>query len=201
MRGRREPGFTLMEVIVILGVIAILAAIIAPLVVRYLDDANKVRAESDVRAIAAAILKFHQDTSRFPYFNDGNASGTTPNYDILTGSGTAPTDGTGTALWNLGTATKDTLDNQIQRNQPGGDATKAYKTTGRFAWKGPYLDTVAEDPWGNQYLVNIAKLKPGDNKQAWVISSGPNGKIETVFDVLNTGAVALGGDDIGARIQ
>ncbi len=198
---RADRGFTLMEVIVILGVVAILTAILAPMVIRYLDDANKAKAESDVRTLGSAILKFRQDSGRFPYFADGNASGSTPSFSILTGPGTAPTDGTGTALWNLATATKDTFENQLQRNQPASDPTKAYKTTGHFAWKGPYLDTLSEDPWGNQYLVNIGKLEPGSGKQSWVISAGPNGKIETVFDLSTTGAAALSGDDIGARLQ
>lgn len=196
MRGQDEKGLTLMEVIVILGVVAILATILAPMVIKYLEDASKAKAESDVRQIAAAILKFNKDTGRFPFYTDGTASGSSPAFKLLKGPGTAPTDGGG---WSLGSATSDTLDAHLQRNSPTGGT--AYSTSGRFKWKGPYLDTLTEDAWGNTYLVNVEKLKPGDNKQAWVISAGPNLTIDTTYDAATTAAPALGSDDIGARIQ
>ncbi len=194
MSGRDARGFTLMEIIVILGVVAILAAVLAPMVVRYLEDANKAKAESDVRQIAAAILKFSRDTGRFPYYQSGGATGTTPDFEVLKGPGTYPA--LGTSNWPQDTsADVDTLDNQLQRNGP------AYVTTGRFAWRGPYLDALSEDPWGRSYLANVGKLQPGQNSQVWVISAGPNGVVDTPFATSSTAGAALSGDDIGARIQ
>jgi type II secretory pathway pseudopilin PulG len=200
---RHQRGFTLMEIIVILGVIAVLTTVLAPMVVAYLEDAYRARAESDVRQIAAAILKFHQDTGRFPYHDDGDESGAAPDFVLLTGPGDVPADGAPPAQWAPGSSARDSLDNQLQRNEPGGDPAPArkYSTTGRFAWRGPYLRSLGDDPWGTQYVVNVGKLQPGLRKQAWVISAGPNRTIDTRFDVATTDAPALGGDDIGARLQ
>jgi hypothetical protein len=126
-----------------------------------------------------------------------------PAFVVLTGPGSAPADGAPPARWGLASVAVDSLENQLQRNQPGGDPSpaKRYATGGRFAWRGPYLRTLGEDPWGNQYVVNVGKLQPGQNRQAWVISAGPNGTIDTPFDATTTDAAALGGDDIGARLQ
>jgi len=193
MRPRNERGFTLLEIVVVLGVLAVLAAILVPMVIGYLDDAKKSKAQADTRQIAAAILKMYKDTGRFPYFQNGTASGSTPYFKILVGSGNAPS-GTSWA-----TTPSDTFENQLIKNLPSGGT--AYSTTGKFAWRGPYLEAVSEDPWGNYYVVNIEKAQPGQNKQVWVISAGPDGTIDTTYDAATTAAAALGGDDIGARVQ
>lgn len=199
MRRRgNERGFTLLEIVVVLGVLAVLAAILVPMVVGYLDDAKKSKAQADTQQIAAATLKMYKDTGRWPFYQDGTASGSTPVFVLLKGSGRAPSDGTSGTVWTL-TATSDTFENQLIKNSPSSGT--GYSTSGKFAWRGPYMEAVSDDPWGNYYVANIDKAKPGDNKQVWVISAGPNAKIETTYDATTTAVAALGGDDIGARVQ
>ena len=91
----------------------------------------------------------------------------------------------------------------VEFNKPGGTAN-AYTTVGKFAWRGPYAANVGADPWGYAYVVNAGALAFGVNQAAFVISAGPNSKIETAFtQSIGSGssAVVIGGDDIAARIR
>jgi hypothetical protein len=75
--------------------------------------------------------------------------------------------------------------------------------TGRNAWRGPYLLNLPADPWGNTFLVNVAKGDPAlsPKKSVFVISAGPNGILETSSDALATSVVTPAGDDVIVRIQ
>ena len=60
-----QSGFTLLEIIVVLAVLGTLAATLAPMVFRYIDDANVTRARADASGIAAAINKMYRNTGRW----------------------------------------------------------------------------------------------------------------------------------------
>jgi prepilin-type N-terminal cleavage/methylation domain-containing protein len=211
-------GFTLLEVVVVLAVTAALVAALAPLAFRYLDDAKKTQAQNDANQIAQAIGQFFKDVGRAPYKNNT----TTPikiqakesgDFDCLYGSNgnewTTATDATGSASWTSGggiqcqsgSATRDTIEDQLILNTPGGSGTKAYTTSGISAWEGPYLPSVPADPWGNKYLVNIGKADPNAGKAVWVISGGPNGSLETSVTAAANGTLTPVGDDIIARVK
>ena len=66
--GSNERGFTLLEIIVVLAVLGALASMLAPVVFRYIDDANQARAQADTRTIAASIGQMYKDTGRWPYY-------------------------------------------------------------------------------------------------------------------------------------
>ncbi|MBI3492938.1 MAG: prepilin-type N-terminal cleavage/methylation domain-containing protein, partial [Acidobacteria bacterium] len=68
-RGRK--GFTLLEIIVVLAVIGALAAMLAPVVFRYIDDAKKAQAQNDANTIAAAVQQMFKDTGRWAFYNNG----------------------------------------------------------------------------------------------------------------------------------
>lgn len=57
--------------------------------------------------------------------------------------------------------------------------------------------TIAQDPWGNCYVVNLAAILSTEPAVLWVLSAGPNGIIETPF--LGRSETP-GGDDVGMRI-
>ena len=52
MRARRSSGFTLIEVVVTLMIIGVLAAILTPLVTKYIDDARTTRTAQEAQTIA-----------------------------------------------------------------------------------------------------------------------------------------------------
>jgi len=215
--GAADLGFTLMEVVVVLAVIAALAVAMTPFAFSYLSDAKKTQAQNDANQIAQAIGQFIKDTGRAPYKNN-TATLKIPakesvDFDCLYGSNgnewATTTDATTSDTWTSsggiqcqsGSTTRDTIEDHLILNTPGGSGTKAYSTSGISAWKGPYLSSVPVDPWGNKYLVNVGKADPGANKAVWVISGGPNGSIETSSDAAVTGTVTPGGDDIIARVK
>jgi prepilin-type N-terminal cleavage/methylation domain-containing protein len=213
---QNQQGFTLLEIIVVLAVIGALAAMLAPVVFRYIDDAKKAQAQNDVTAIASAVQQMYKDTGRWAFYKTGTAklaytSGTdaallTSNVlctgipAVETCDTTAPNDSTSGTKWALSSAFSDSLTDQLISNTP------AYATTGVRAWKGPYLDRIPGlDPWGRSYLLNIANADPTAEgaTQKWVvaISAGPNGNLETDPTLAGTTNPSATGDDIVARVK
>jgi len=125
-----------------------------------------------------------------------DAAGT---YNTVTtlASGDAADPGTAVSSngWDSDTtqAAVDFLENHLYDNTPKG--TGAYPTTGRRAWRGPYLNKVPLDPWGTPYMVNIEATDTSSAvEKGFVISAGPNGVMDTPFGALRT--TTPGGDDI-----
>lgn len=196
-----SSGFTLLEVVVVLGVVAALAAILTPIVSGYLDDARVQRARSDARTLADALLEAQRDLGDFPVFRDGSLSvralDDASTYDVLAGPGEVPTlSGAGWSTAHDGGADTGSLAAQLVTNGPG------YPTDGRFAWRGPYVEDPSADPWGRAYLVNAENLRPAQDDAAYVLSAGPDGVVQTDFDQDRTGgSVASAGDDIFVRVR
>ena len=184
-------GFTLVEIIVILAVISILVAILTPTVLKYISESQLDRAQKDVTMINAMINDLIKDTGQYP----GAKLDTTPTANtFLCGSGNVGLSG---QTWGT-TANGETLANHLAINNPGNTASTSddYPSTGKFAWTGPYLTNLSEDPWGNGYQINASTLVGGNTSVTWVISAGPDGTFQT--SVTST---SLSGDDIGVRIK
>jgi len=69
-RGKRG-GFTLLELMVVLLILALLGTIAAPQVTRYLRKAKSQTAKIQVDALGAAVDSFHLDVGRFPSSDEG----------------------------------------------------------------------------------------------------------------------------------
>jgi general secretion pathway protein G len=68
-RNHRTPdteGFTLLELLVVLGIIALLATLVAPQVIRYLSDARSKTAETQLQNIASAVELYYLDNGSYP---------------------------------------------------------------------------------------------------------------------------------------
>jgi len=63
---RREGGFTLIEIMVVVVILGILAALVAPNVISRIDDAQINRARQDVRAIESAMHLYRLDNFKYP---------------------------------------------------------------------------------------------------------------------------------------
>jgi len=187
-----NKAFTLVEIIVILAVVSILVAIVTPTVLKYIAEAQQSRAEEDVRNISVVLNDLIKDTGQYP----GSK------LPVVGGIQTTYICGPGTKLggsWGDGTTCAD-ITMHIVENDPSQDgnvgSTGDYRTTGRRKYKGPYVQIINEDPWGNAYQINATTLIGGNTSPTWIISAGPNG----TFDTAPT-ATAITGDDMGVRVK
>jgi general secretion pathway protein G len=70
-RTRRLAGFTLIEIMVVVVILGILAALVAPNVIRRIDDARITKAKQDIRAYETALNLYRMDNFRYPNTEQG----------------------------------------------------------------------------------------------------------------------------------
>ena len=74
----RQRGFTLIEIMVVVIIIGILAAIVAPNVMGRLDQAQVTKAQADIRAIESALNFYRLDNYAYPTSEQGLEALVTP---------------------------------------------------------------------------------------------------------------------------
>jgi general secretion pathway protein G len=67
----RSRAFTLVELMVVILILAILAALIVPRVIGRQDDAKRAKAATDISRLANALQAFRLDTDRYPTSEEG----------------------------------------------------------------------------------------------------------------------------------
>lgn len=70
-QGRRQAGFTLIELMVVLVIIGVLAALIVPNIIDRADDAKVTAAKSDIATIMQALKLYRLDNHRYPTAEQG----------------------------------------------------------------------------------------------------------------------------------
>ncbi len=68
---RPVRGFTLIEILVVVVIIGILAALVAPQVFGKIDEARVVKARQDIRAFESALDLYRLDNFRYPTTDQG----------------------------------------------------------------------------------------------------------------------------------
>lgn len=208
-KDNREAGFTLIEIVIAVAIVAIFAAVLSPMVFRHLEDAKVGVASTETETIGTAILTYYKDVGKWPYTDENGPSGN--GIDRLISStkiaeGSGPEAGSAARKWgSFGTAKQlgdylysNNADDNTGSNA-GGETDQDWPTSGAGAWRGPYIESYTmNDPWGNAYVVNCRYFPSGGYDggvihKVIVLSAGPNGKWETSFKDNVTEAVA--GDD------
>jgi type II secretory pathway pseudopilin PulG len=176
-----ERGMSLVEATIILMVLAILTAVVAPSIGDYANDAKSTKAAEDVEAIGGAIVRLVRDTG-YPCLRlDATAACTLTNrVDVVVSAGSTSTvtaaDYVGTAATITGGATVnwrgatnqstqfDLMDDQFVENDnanpySGPDFTAGGGPRSGLGWRGPYLTgSITGDPWGFMYQASTAFL-------------------------------------------
>ena len=122
---KKETGFTLIEIMVVVIILGILTAIVAPNIIGRVGDAQISAAKQDIRNIESAFRLYRLDNFNYPSNEQGIKALTT---------------------------------------KPVGQNTRN--------WKGPYLNRMPLDPWGNQYLY----MHPGLNREIDIYTYGRDGR-------------------------
>ncbi len=71
---KRQSAFTLIEILVVVAILGILAAIIVPRVMDRPDEAKRVAAKADVAAIVQALKLYRLDNGFYPATDQGLAA-------------------------------------------------------------------------------------------------------------------------------
>lgn len=67
----RQGGFTLIEIMVVVIILGILAAIVAPNVIGRIDDAQVTRVQQDIRGVENALKFYRLDNFAYPTTEQG----------------------------------------------------------------------------------------------------------------------------------
>jgi general secretion pathway protein G len=73
-QARVARGFTLIEIMVVVVILGILAALIAPNVISNIDKAQVTKVKQDIRAIESALKLYRLDRFRYPSSEEGLAA-------------------------------------------------------------------------------------------------------------------------------
>lgn len=73
-RRKAAAGFTLIEMLVVIAIIAVLAAVVAPEVFRNVSDANVNAAKSQIEVFGLALDQYRLDTHAYPTTDQGLAA-------------------------------------------------------------------------------------------------------------------------------
>lgn len=78
---RTSRGFTLIELVVVISILAILSGVLVPRVSSHLESARDARRLADIKAVRAAIEQYHLDKGSYP---PANANSNYGGWDVST---------------------------------------------------------------------------------------------------------------------
>jgi general secretion pathway protein G len=71
VRMLHSRGFTLIEIMVVVIIIGLLAAVIVPQVISKVDEARVAKAKQDIQSLETALTMFRLDNSKYPTTDQG----------------------------------------------------------------------------------------------------------------------------------
>lgn len=112
MRDRGQRGFTLLEVMVVVVILGILAALVVPKIISRPDEARIIAAKQDIASLMQALKLYRLDNQRYPTTEQGLQS-------LLTKPTTSPVPTNWKAGGYIERLPKDPWGNPYQFLNPG----------------------------------------------------------------------------------
>ncbi len=153
---KRKSGFTLMEIMVVIIVIAVLASVAGPMIGSITDQGRASATKSKLSSIKSALLAYQTDVGRLPH--GGNAKKIS---DYCQDT--------------LMSESNEDLNVLYSNSNQGFLKINAKGVPGNYSrrWKGPYIDSDPSDfmfdAWGNKIIYRA------QNKNIYLWSAGPDG--------------------------
>lgn len=74
LRDKYTKGFTLIEMVVVVAIIALLAGLLTPLLFNYLDEANEAATRQEMASIRTAMMSYYEHVNKWPptWVTDGS---------------------------------------------------------------------------------------------------------------------------------
>ena len=220
---RNAAGFSMIELVVVVAAIVLLAAAVTPQLFNWIDEGRAARANNDATAVAAAMNRFFQDTTRWPGQVEILSSGSTTRFLTVGDPESTPFPtlvgsigiSSATCVSGLSGVTAKVTSFAAATPSPANsiDITGFLSAPPLAAdypnWHGPYLQSeVLSDPWGSAFVINVIPLFCGETVTAsapggalgfgWILSGGPNQTLQTPF---TQSRVTADSDDVGVSLS
>jgi type II secretory pathway pseudopilin PulG len=218
---KESRGVSLYETTAVVAMTAIIAAVAIPVAMDRIENAKEGRVGREAITLSNAMLKFFEDTGRWP----GEAEIRTPGSPFcFLQTGLPTTDPKkGTLLpdtRNLGLIdARDFLGRICDAVTPintlniNDYLVRKPSVVDYPNWRGPYMEPIASDPWDRAYIISVLPLifsgevdDPGLGRFAdtggklgfaWALSVGPDRLLQTP---LTAPQLTAGSDDIGKNL-
>ncbi len=177
----RRRAFTLVELLTVIAIIAILAAMLLPALSRAKLNAQKTQAKLQIQDIVTAVQAYDSAYSRFPISDNAQTIAnnnaklpSNPNGDITYGG--SFTNASGFSTW-IGTQNYESNNAEVMAilmdiTNYSGTSTPTINTNSQYnpqrtiflnakmvgdttTWPGVGPDLVYRDPWGNPYIITM----------------------------------------------
>ncbi len=192
--GNGRLGFTLMEIMVVVVIIAVLASVAGPMIGDIVNQGKASATRSKLAALKSAIVTYKNDVGRYPYFGERKDINDKAAYDQTK---VLSINEANNVLVNRATLI-NTITGAIPKDTDGDEYAPQYGRQGR-RWKGPYMDSdpadFMVDAWGSTFRY----LAVDNSLILW--SAGPDGDFHEISqgvpnkDIFDSDAYADGETD------
>ena len=185
---RTSGGFTLIEILIVISIIALLASFVLVAVGKAREATNEGMASTEIAALSQGLAAYVADEAEYPAMEltpDPDRNDFPILFEALFGERKPRGKGGRNAPY------AEFKEDKVAVEDP---ETESYRKATRSEMRDPKVRKYLLDPWGNPYIYrcnkNVAKKEDWMHKDADIYSMGKNEEDDTVSEVED-------GDDLG----